>query len=115
MNGNVVPVTIIQAGPCHVTQVRNQDRDGYVAVQWGFGETKAQRLTKGQLGHLKRNNLPALRYLREFVSKWRCGRSARARKLRSMFLTKANEWMSLDVQGPRFCGRHQAPSFPWWT
>lgn len=64
--GNVIPVTVIQAGPCHVTQVRNKDRDGYVAVQLGFGETKAQRLTKGQLGHLKRNNLPALRYLREF-------------------------------------------------
>lgn len=64
--GNVIPVTVIQAGPCHVTQVRSKDRDGYVAVQLGFGETKPQRLTKGQLGHLKRNNLPALRYLREF-------------------------------------------------
>lgn len=65
-NGNVVPVTIIQAGPCHVTQIRNKDKEGYVAVQLGFAETKPTRLTKGQLGHLKRNNLPALRYLREF-------------------------------------------------
>ncbi len=65
-NGNVVPVTVIQAGPCYVTQVRTAERDGYVAVQLGFSETKPQRLTRGQLGHLKRNSLPALRVLREF-------------------------------------------------
>lgn len=65
-SGNAVPVTVIQAGPCYVTQVRTEDRDGYVAVQLGYGETKPQRLTQGQLGHLRRNNLPALRHLREF-------------------------------------------------
>jgi large subunit ribosomal protein L3 len=64
--GNAVPVTVIEAGPCYVTQVRTADRDGYVAVQLGFEETKPKRLTQGQLGHLRRNNLPALRYLREF-------------------------------------------------
>lgn len=65
-NGNVIPVTVIEAGPCYVTQVRTGERDGYAAVQLGFGETKPQRLTKGELGHLRRNNLPALRHLREF-------------------------------------------------
>jgi large subunit ribosomal protein L3 len=64
--GNVIPVTVLEVGPCYVTQVRTTQRDGYTAIQLGFGETKPQRLTKGQLGHLKRNNLPALRYLREF-------------------------------------------------
>jgi large subunit ribosomal protein L3 len=64
--GNVIPVTVIQAGPCYVTQVRNSDRDGYTAVQLGYGETKPARLTKGQLGHLQKQQLPALRYLREF-------------------------------------------------
>jgi large subunit ribosomal protein L3 len=64
--GNVIPVTVIQAGPCFVTQIRTADRDGYVAIQLGFNETKPQRLTQGQLGHLRRNNLPALRHLREF-------------------------------------------------
>lgn len=64
--GNVIPVTVIQAGPCYVTQIRTAEKDGYVAIQLGFGETKAQRLTRGALGHLKRNNLPALRHLREF-------------------------------------------------
>jgi large subunit ribosomal protein L3 len=65
-SGNVIPVTVIEAGPCYVTQIRTAERDGYMAIQLGFGETKPQRLTKGQLGHLQRNNLPALRYLREF-------------------------------------------------
>lgn len=64
--GNVIPVTVIEAGPCYVTQVRTADRDGYVGIQLGFLQTKPQRLTKGQLGHLQRNSLPALRYLREF-------------------------------------------------
>ncbi len=65
-NGNVIPVTVIEAGPCYVTQIRSGERDGYAAVQLGFGDTKPQRLTKGELGHLRRNNLPALRHLREF-------------------------------------------------
>jgi large subunit ribosomal protein L3 len=64
--GTVTPVTVIQAGPCYVTQIRSAERDGYTAIQLGFEETKPSRLTRGQLGHLKRNNLPALRYLREF-------------------------------------------------
>ena len=64
--GTVIPVTVIQAGPCYVTQIRNSERDGYVSVQLGYGETKPKNLTKGQLGHLKKADLPALRYLREF-------------------------------------------------
>ena len=64
--GVVVPVTVIQAGPCYVTQVRSGERDGYVAVQLGYGETKPKSLTKGQLGHLQKADLPALRHLREF-------------------------------------------------
>ncbi len=64
--GTVTPVTVIQAGPCYVTQVRNVDRDGYVSVQLGYGETKPRKLTKGQLGHLQKADLPALRHLREF-------------------------------------------------
>lgn len=65
-DGNALPVTLIEAGPCYVTQVRKQDRDGYSAVQLGFGEVDARRLTGGQVGHLKRSDLPPLRYLREF-------------------------------------------------
>lgn len=64
--GLAIPVTVIEAGPCYVTQVRLPEKDGYSAVQMGFGETKPKRLTGGQLGHLKRNNLPPLKFLREF-------------------------------------------------
>jgi large subunit ribosomal protein L3 len=69
VSGAVVPVTIIEAGPCYVTQVRALETDGYSAVQLGFDETKPKRLTGGELGHLKRNNLPPLRFLREFREK----------------------------------------------
>ena len=65
-SGNVIPVTVIAAGPCYVTQVRTAEKDGYTAVQLGYGETKAQRLTKAQMGHLSKKGLPALRVLREF-------------------------------------------------
>ena len=68
-NGAVIPVTLVEAGPCYVTQVRLLDRDGYSAVQLGFGEVKQKRLSGGQLGHLKRNDLPPLRFLREFREK----------------------------------------------
>ena len=67
--GAVIPVTLIEAGPCYVTQVRRVDLNGYSAVQLGFDETKPRRLTGGQLGHLKRSNLPPLRFLREFRTK----------------------------------------------
>ena len=64
--GSAVPVTLIEAGPCYVTQMRTPENDGYIAVQLGFEEIKPKRLTGGQLGHLKRNDLPPLRFLREF-------------------------------------------------
>lgn len=64
--GRAIPVTVIKAGPCYVTQIRTVDQDGYSAVQLGFEETKTQRLSGGELGHLKKNELPPLRILREF-------------------------------------------------
>jgi len=65
-SGVAIPVTVIEAGPCYVTQVRMPEKDGYNAIQLGFREVKSKRLTGGQLGHLKRNELPPLRILREF-------------------------------------------------
>jgi large subunit ribosomal protein L3 len=67
--GVAIPVTIIEAGPCYVTQVRTQNGEGYAAVQLGFQEVKPKRLAGGELGHLKRNSLPPLKYLREFRTK----------------------------------------------
>jgi len=68
-DGVALPVTLIEAGPCYVTQVKTKDSDGYRSVQLGYEEVKPKRLTRGQLGHLKRNNLPPLRILREFQFK----------------------------------------------
>ena len=60
-SGRAISATIIEAGPCYVTQVKTSDRDGYNAVQIGFGEAK--RLNRPERGHLR--DLPPLRYLRE--------------------------------------------------
>ncbi len=65
-DGRVERVTVVQAGPCHVTGIRTFDRDGYEAVQLAFGETTEKRLTKAELGHLKKADAPALRHVKEF-------------------------------------------------
>lgn len=64
--GTVVPVTIIEAGPCYITQRKTEETDGYNAVALGFGEIPEQRLNKPMTGHLKRTNCPPLQYMREF-------------------------------------------------
>jgi len=65
-DGSALPATLIEAGPCYVTQVRNIERDGYSAIQLGYAEVPERKLTKGQLGHLGKNSIPALKFLREF-------------------------------------------------
>ena len=67
--GVALPVTLIEAGPCYVTQVRRPESEGYSAVQLGFSETHPKRLSGGEIGHLKSANLPPLRFLREFRTK----------------------------------------------
>ncbi len=63
--GEVVPVTVIEAGPCYVAQIKTAERDGYTAIQMGFEEAKPKSLTRPQLQHLQKSNLPPVRYLRE--------------------------------------------------
>ena len=65
-DGHVERVTVVEAGPCWVTGIRRAERDGYDAVQLGFGQTREKKLTKGQLGHLKKADAPPLRRLAEF-------------------------------------------------
>lgn len=65
-DGEAIPVTVIEAGPCYVTQVKTAERDGYRAVQLGFEEVKPQRLSSGEKGHLAKNEVGPLRHLREF-------------------------------------------------
>jgi large subunit ribosomal protein L3 len=63
--GEVIPVTVIEAGPCFVVQKKTVERDGYQAVQLGFEEVQPRRLTQGQVGHLRKSEVPFLRHLRE--------------------------------------------------
>ncbi len=64
--GRMLPVTVVQAGPCVVVQKKTAVRDGYDAIQLGFGEVKERRLTKPVLGHFKKAGVRPLRLLREF-------------------------------------------------
>ena len=65
-DGVAVPVTVIEAGPCVVTQLKDNEKDGYKAVQLGYGDQKEQRLNKPALGHLKKAGVAAKSILREF-------------------------------------------------
>ena len=65
-DGTVVPVTVIEAGPCKVTAVRESERDGYAAVQLAFDEVSEEKLTGAELGHLKKAGAPPMRHLAEF-------------------------------------------------
>ena len=62
----LAPVTVIEAGPCRVVMVKTKERDGYEAVQLSFGEVKDRKLSKAELGHLKKHEAPASRILKEF-------------------------------------------------
>ena len=64
--GNLVPVTVIEAGPCYVSAVRTPESDRYSAVQIGFGQVRERRLTRAELGHLRARGLPPLRDMAEF-------------------------------------------------
>jgi large subunit ribosomal protein L3 len=65
-DGRVERVTVVEAGPCHVTGIRTHERDGYEAVQLAFGAVKEKRLSKPELGHLKKADAPPSRHLCEF-------------------------------------------------
>lgn len=65
-NGVVNPVTIIEAGPCYVTQKKTEETDGYNAIQLGFGEIPEKRVNKPNAGHLKKSGSPSLKHLGEF-------------------------------------------------
>lgn len=78
----VIPVTVIKAGPCQVTQVKTQDKDGYSAIQLAFGTVPERKLTKPELGHLKKSGAPPSRDLVELrisdVSGFQVGQEIKA-------------------------------------
>jgi len=65
-NGKVIPVTVIEAGPCTVIQKKTDETDGYDSVQLGFSEVKERKLTKPELGHIKKAGVAPMKYLKEF-------------------------------------------------
>ena len=64
--GAAIPVTVIQAGPCTITQIKTQQTDGYSAIQLAYGEVKEKALNKPLLGHLAKSSAPPLRHLEEY-------------------------------------------------
>ena len=64
--GNVIPVTVIEAGPCSVVQVKTVETDGYNAIQLGFGDVKESKLNKPEKGHFAKANIAPKKHLREF-------------------------------------------------
>lgn len=93
--GEAIPVTVIEAGPCTVTEVRTAELNGYAAVQLGFGTNMEKRFTRPALGQFKKRNLPPSSHLREFrvedVSGMEVGQS--------LTVTMFEKGKSVDVQG----------------
>ena len=80
--GKAVPVTVIEAGPCHITQVKTEATDGYTAVQLGYGAIKEKNLRQPEKGHLAKSSAPFVRHLHEYrladVSAYELGGSVKA-------------------------------------
>ena len=65
-SGNIIPVTILKVGPCIITQVKTIEKNGYNAIQIGYGNVPSKALTQPELGHLQKSNIQPLKYLKEF-------------------------------------------------
>ena len=65
-SGNIIPVTILKVGPCIITQIKTEMKDGYNAIQVGYSNTSNKSLTQAELGHLQKSNIQPLKYLKEF-------------------------------------------------
>ncbi len=93
--GNVIPVTVIEAGPCVVAQVKTTETDGYQAIQLGFGEIKSKHINKPEAGHFAKSKLENKKHLREFrlddISNFKVGDEVKA----DIFATGEK----VDIQG----------------
>lgn len=93
--GRAIPVTVVQAGPCPVTQIKTAQTDGYTAIQIGYGSTTEKALTRPELGHLKKSNSTPVRHLQEYrladVSEFELGQSISADRF--------SEGQLVDVSG----------------
>jgi len=85
--GRQVPVTVVSCGPCYVSAIRTTERDGYNAVQIAYGETLEKRLSKAEVGHLKKGNLGPMSHLKEYRNMSADGLSVGAELSVSIFET----------------------------
>ncbi len=94
--GTAIPVTVVQAGPCTVTQIKTSETDGYTSVQIGYGDVKEKNLTKPQLGHLKKADAAPSATSRNIASMTFLAMNLAKRSLR-IFLRPAKLSMFLEI------------------
>ena len=107
--GRVVPVTLIQAGPCTVVQKKTAEKDGYNAIQLGYETVPERKLTKPELGHQKKAGIEEFqKVLKEFPLE-DCSKYEVGDKLNADVFCRRLCGRDRHQQGPRLPGRHQAP------
>lgn len=110
--GNAIPVTVVQAGPCVVTQIKTKETDGYISVQIGYGEVKEKALSKPEIGHLKKVGATPLRHLKEYrLEKAEDYELGKALDISQIFSTDATVDVSGKSMGRGFAGYHKRHNF----
>ena len=110
--GNAIPVTVVQAGPCVVTQIKTKETDGYNSIQIGYGEVKEKALSKPEIGHLKKVGADPLRHLKEYrldqTDDYELGK---ALDIAEIFNTETTVDVSGKTMGRGFAGYHKRHNF----
>ncbi len=110
--GNAVPVTVVQAGPCIVTQIKTKETDGYSSVQIGYKEVKEKALSKPELGHLKKVGASPLRHLKEYrLEKTEDYELGKALDISEIFSIDTTVDVSGKTMGRGFAGYHKRHNF----
>jgi large subunit ribosomal protein L3 len=111
-SGNAIPVTVVQAGPCIVTQIKTKETDGYSSIQVGYGEVKEKALSKPELGHLNKAGATPVRHLKEYrledTGNYELGK---ALDLAEIFNTETTVDVSGKTMGRGFAGYHKRHNF----
>lgn len=110
--GGAIPVTVVQAGPCVVTQIKTKETDGYSSVQIGYKQVKEKALTKPELGHLKKAGTEPLRHLKEYRTESTDGYElGKTLDLTEIFNTETTVDVSGKTIGRGFAGYQKRHNF----